>query len=203
MDVTFAFDPACPWTWLTARWLVKIATLDDVTVTWQPFSLLHLNGVDDATAVEGDGRDAAVASAGALRVVQSLAAAGDQEGIGRFYEVLGTRWHRERAERSVEVVLAAAAEAGVDAAAAVGDASLDAAIHAATDDALCLAGPDIGSPVLSVGPDCFSLHGPLVDKVPDEESALRIWQAVLLLSQVDEFHELKRGRRGRPDLTGG
>jgi len=30
--VDFFFDPGCPWTWVTSRWLVEAATERDLTI---------------------------------------------------------------------------------------------------------------------------------------------------------------------------
>jgi hypothetical protein len=39
----FYFDPACPWTWITSRWVVEVAGLRDLQITWQLFSLSYHN----------------------------------------------------------------------------------------------------------------------------------------------------------------
>ena len=41
--VEYFFDPACPWTWLTSRWLVDATRQRGVDVTWRSLSLLVLN----------------------------------------------------------------------------------------------------------------------------------------------------------------
>ena len=44
MEVTYYFDPACPFTWRTSRWLVAVAAERGLTVHWRAFSLSILNG---------------------------------------------------------------------------------------------------------------------------------------------------------------
>jgi len=84
-------------------------------------------------------------------------------------------------------------DAGLDdLAPALDDASLDAGVAASTEEAVALAGPDIGSPVLELG-DGRSLFGPILHAVPDDDGGARVWEAVLLLAAVPEYHELKRG----------
>ena len=34
MHVLFWFDPACPFCWITSRWLVRVATQREVTIEW-------------------------------------------------------------------------------------------------------------------------------------------------------------------------
>ena len=45
-DVTFFFDPACPWTWRASRWLTLVAETRGLVVAWRPMSLWVLNGRD-------------------------------------------------------------------------------------------------------------------------------------------------------------
>jgi cobalamin biosynthesis Mg chelatase CobN len=42
-DVRFFFDPVCPWTWITSRWLVEVAEQWAFSITWEIFSLRHHN----------------------------------------------------------------------------------------------------------------------------------------------------------------
>src|SRR5215210_229063 len=41
--IQFYFDPACPWTWITSRWVVEVAEKRDLQITWQLFSLRYHN----------------------------------------------------------------------------------------------------------------------------------------------------------------
>jgi hypothetical protein len=44
MEATYFFDPACPFTWRTSRWLLSVAPGREVSVRWRAFSLGILNG---------------------------------------------------------------------------------------------------------------------------------------------------------------
>lgn len=204
MDVTFHFDPTCPWTWVTSRWLLRAADeTPGLDVRWAPFSLAHLqDGRETPEKAEPRMR----ASRAATRVVQHLLDAGDQDGVGRFYDVWGDRYHHGRHEPSVDLVVDAARTAlGLDDATAreiVADESLDRLVDEATDEAFAAAGPDIGSPVLrwvdERGED-VAIFGPLLDSVPDPACAAEVWLGVRHLAVHGFFKELKRGRHGPPD----
>ncbi len=89
MEATFFFDPACPWTWRTSRWLVTAAPARDVTIRWRAFSLAILN----EGQIPEQFQPVMVASGRALRLVEGLRADGRHDEIGRFYTELGTRSH--------------------------------------------------------------------------------------------------------------
>ena len=192
MDVTYFFDPACPFTWRTSRWLVSVAPARDVTVRWRAFSLSILNGDN----VPEQYRPMMEASSRALRLVEALRADRRDDEIGVFYRELGNRTFEAGAPLSDEVVLAAAEAAGiVDPKSILDDPSWDSSVRESHDEAVSSAGPDIGSPVLMIDGAARGVHGPIIGDVPGTEAALDIWDAVVPLIRSEAFFELKRGRR--------
>ena len=193
MDATFSFDPACPFTWRTSRWLVAAAAQRDVTVTWRAFSLSILNGGNAPEQY----RPMMEASSRALRLVEALAADGRNADVAAFYTELGTRTFEAGEALSDEVVLAAAEAAGVtDPKAILDDASWDDSVRASHEKAFASAGPDIGSPVLEIEGAARGVHGPIVglDSTVDGDEAAAMWDAVVPLARSTAFFELKRGR---------
>jgi 2-hydroxychromene-2-carboxylate isomerase len=194
MEATFFFDPACPFTWATSRWLVDVAPERDVTVRWRPFSLTILNG--DNTPEQY--RPMMAASTRALRLVAALAADRRDSDIGTFYSELGGRTFGAGEQLSDDVVDAAAEAAGVaDAKAILDDPSWDESVRASHEAAIESAGPDIGSPVLEVEGGARGIHGPIITlgEVPPHAEALAIWDAAVPLIRSTSFFEIKRGRR--------
>src|SRR5438270_12381338 len=110
-DVTFFFDPACPWTWRASRWLTLVAEARGLEVEWRPFSLLVLNdGKPDAKH-----RVAVEASHRALRLVERLYRAGRQGDIATLYRALGELAHQGGAAFDDELVAQGVRSAGLEA----------------------------------------------------------------------------------------
>ena len=189
-DVTFFFEPVCPWTWRASRWLATVAEARSLDIEWRPFSLLVLNGGPD----EEHGEETTV-SFRSLRLVEHLHRAGRQADIARFYGALGRLAHEEGFAFDDDLVASAvrAADLGPDGA-ALDDPGLDAGVRASTEAALQAAGPGVGSPVITVRGARRGLHGPVIKAVPDKRESLALWEAVEALAPIDDFFEIKRGR---------
>ncbi|HET6531850.1 MAG TPA: DsbA family protein [Actinoplanes sp.] len=193
MDVTFYFDPVCPFTWRTSRWLAGVASERDVTVSWQAFSLSILNRDD----VPEQFRASMTASSRALRLVEALAADGRNDRAAAFYTEIGNRTFEAGADLTDDIVVAAAEAAGIDDARRIlDDESWDEAVRASHDRAFRSAGPDVGSPVLAIEGAPRAVHGPILglNGGPGRAEALAIWDAVVPLTRSGVFVELKRGR---------
>ncbi|MFI7598022.1 DsbA family protein [Actinoplanes sp. NPDC049681] len=191
MEATYFFDPACPFTWRTSRWLVGVARERGVTLRWRAFSLSILNGDN----VPEQYKPMMAASSKALRLVEALRADHRDDDIGTFYTELGNRTHEAGVPLSDDVVVQAAEAAGIaDPKAILDDAAWDEAVRESHELAFGSAGPDIGSPVLLVEGAARGVHGPIIGEVPGSEEALAIWDAVVPLARSGTFFELKRGR---------
>ena len=189
-DVTFFFDPVCPWTWRASRWLTIVADTRGLAVEWRPCSLLVLNdGPDEEHGEELE------TSHRALRLVEALHRAGRQADIAGFYTAMGELAHEGGFAFDDDLVTQAVRGAGLAAdGAALDDAGLDAGVRASTEEALAAAGPGVGSPVMTVPGAARGLHGPVLKAVPDKPEALALWDAVEPLFAIADFFEIKRGR---------
>jgi hypothetical protein len=193
-SVTFYFDPACPWTWNTSRWLVEVARERGLSVDWRPLSLTVLNAGREIPEQYLAPMRVGHAT---LRIVAAARAAGQTERIGELYTEVGRRLFYDQETPSMALVRSAAEAAGVGAFAdAATDTSYDDAVTASTREATRLGGPDVGSPIVVVGDGGRGFHGPIVSPPPTGNAALRLWDAIVAFSEVPDVYELKHGREG-------
>ena len=81
------------------------------------------------------------------------------------------------------------------------DEGFDDGIRRETDEALELTGKDVGTPIIHFRPpDGVAFFGPVISRLPDEESAVRLWDHVVGLAGFPGFAELKRSLREAPQL---
>ncbi|HEU4423696.1 MAG TPA: DsbA family protein [Pilimelia sp.] len=192
MTVTFWFDPACPFTWRTSRWLRDTAARRGETVRWRFLSLAVINEDKEIPEQYREGM------AWSRRVHRVLAAADQQHGqqaVDRLYTAIGQRVH-DRGERDEATLAAALAEAGLPAELieAADDAAMDKVVRVSHDEAQARVGTETGSPVMALG-DGPAFFGPVVVPIPEAEDADRLFEALRLLSAVPQFSELKRARK--------
>jgi predicted DsbA family dithiol-disulfide isomerase len=190
--IDFWFDPACPFTWRTSRWLHEVAGQRPIGITWRLMSLSVLNADKE---IPEQYREPIRQGARALRVLAAAAEAGGQDAVGRLYTALGTRRHEQGKDYEDGVLQDAVAEVGLPAsvAAAAGDERYDAAVLASHEEGQRRVGAEVGSPVTAVGGG-RGFFGPVVVPVPTGAEALRLLDAVRLLASVPSFSELKGAR---------
>ena len=192
--MTMWFDPGCPFTWRTSRWLRATAADRGDDITWRLMSLAALREGSDEEVPEpykGIGERARLAT----RVLAAVADRYGNDGLDRAYTAFGTRNHDQGRDYGPDLFREALAEAGLPAelADAAGDTSLDATVRASHDEGQKRVGQDSGSPVLAAG-DGPGFFGPVLTGIPTGDEAQRLYDAFLALSAVPEFSELKRAR---------
>lgn len=188
-DVDFFFDPVCPYTWLTSRWIREVERVRDVRVRWRVMSLSVLNEHLDVDPEDPDGQWGDYMR-GPGRVCAAVAGRYGSEALGRYLDALGVRLHERGEWDGAERALA---DAGLptELAAVAWTEEYDAAVRSSHEQGIALAGPDVGTPVLSVH-GVGAVFGPVVSPAPKGEAAGRLWDGVVLLAGVQSFCELKR-----------
>ncbi|MCM3920975.1 DsbA family protein [Frankia sp. AiPs1] len=86
--VDFWFDPLCPYSWITSRWMVERQRHRPVTVLWHPLSLGLLH---TAPGVAPD--ELQELARGPVRVLAAAAEAHGEHVVGPLYTALGQRLH--------------------------------------------------------------------------------------------------------------
>ena len=188
MRIDAWFDPVCPWTWATSRWLVGCATARGVEVRWHPYSLTFRHDSPVGPAVR------------ALRVVAAVRAQ-DELAVGPLYTELGRRIHHDGEEADDDLGGALAA-VGLEPelATAVDDESWDDAIRTSMAEAKALVGDDVATPIAAIddGDGPRGASGPILTAMPTGDEALQLFDAWVATLRIPGFAELKRSRSGPP-----
>jgi len=197
MHVQFWIDPACPYCWITSRWLVRVAAHRPLEIEWLPISLLLKNGTQPGERFF----ETVTASLGMLRVIEAVRSSGHADRIGDLYTELGRRLHvRDEPVDLPEILGALGLDR--DLAHAADAEEHDVAIRRAMDDGLALVGDAVGTPIIAVqrpdGSGRVGLFGPVITELPDVEGSLRLWDGFLAMVATDGFFELKRTRTASP-----
>jgi hypothetical protein len=195
------FDPACPWAWVTSRWLLEVERVRPVDVTFRVMSLAVLNEGRD---LPQDYQDLLKTAWGAVRICIAVERRYGSPAVRDLYTALGTRIHPGGEQRGPELYAAALAEARLDPAlASVADSTeYDEALRASHEAGMRPVGTDVGTPVIHApGPvegETVAFFGPVVTPAPKGEAAGRLWDGVLLVAGTPGFYELKRSRTADP-----
>ncbi|AEE45535.1 DsbA family protein [Cellulomonas fimi] len=193
--VDFWFDPACPWAWLTSRWMDEVAAVRDVEVRWHVMSLSVLNEGRDLPASYRALMDDSWAP---VRVLVAAARDHGDEVLKPLYDALGSRRHTGRRTDTAAIVAEALAEVGLPAGLAEvgGTAEVDDLLRASHGEALALVGDEVGTPVVAI--DGVGFFGPVITPAPTGQDAGRLFDGLALVTQVPGFYELKRTRTVGP-----
>jgi 2-hydroxychromene-2-carboxylate isomerase len=212
-DLEFFFDPACPFCWITAKWVRVVQAETDITVRWSYISLVTLNSPYDEGSPMREGH---WFGRRAHRVIAAAAALHGDEVVGPLYEAIGNAtWEQAGPTGGWDAVMAQLA-AGVDYAAilraleldpalasAVDDDSLDHLFEEGTTEALSRTGEDVGTPIITFDPDGespSSFFGPVISDVPSPAESVTFYRAIEAAAKIPSFSELKRTKRDAPQL---
>ncbi len=211
-DIEFFWDPICPFAWITSRWVVKVAAQTGYRVDWRFISLRLINKHKDYATEFPPGYDEGhTAGLRMLRVAAAVRHEFGRDVLGDLVTAYGRSYWDEpkgsgmNARRStpehVEQVLSAVGlpTRFVE---SLDDAGWDAMLDAESELALTRTGRDVGTPIITFRPpDGLSFFGPVISRVPTDDEAVPLWEAVTKLASFPGFAEIKRSIRERPQLN--
>ena len=211
-DIEFFWDPVCPFAWVTSRWVQQVANQRDYKVDWRFISLRLLNKHKDyATEFPPEYEHGHTAGLRFLRVAAAVRDELGREPMGALVEAFGrSYWDKPKGsgmrarlsttEHATEVLEAAGVPTRF--AAALDDTSWDGMLDDETELALARTGRDVGTPIITFQPPTgVSFFGPVISRLPSDEEAIRLWDAVTTLAAFPGFAELKRSMREAPQLA--
>ena len=196
-------DPACPFAWMTSRWLGHASEVRQFTPRFSVMSLAVLNEGRD---LDPDYRRTTDESWGAARLAIAIDEAEGNAAFSRWYTAWGERYHvggdQDDRKRVAEQALA---DAELPASLiehydhVPGDAT-DQALRASHERGISMVGDDVGTPVISFG-EGTAYFGPVISPAPRGEEAGRLLDGMQALASVTGFYEIKRSRGDSIDLS--
>ncbi|MCU1363611.1 MAG: disulfide bond formation protein DsbA [Acidimicrobiaceae bacterium] len=191
-------DPACPWAWMTSRWLLEAGRVREFDVTFHVMSLAVLNEGRD---LPENYRVLLDKAWGPVRVLIAAEERHGNEVLEPLYSAMGTRYHVKGEKDFHHVMADSLSDLGLEAnlADAATSTEFDEALRASHHQGMDPVGYDVGTPVIHVGDVAF--FGPVITPAPKGEAAGLLFDGVMLVANTPGFYELKRTRTADPDFS--
>lgn len=191
----FWFDPMCPWAFITSRWILEVAKVRNIEVSWNIFSLPHLN--KDREMPE---RYKTIFANSWLcaRIIKSVEKDFGKEKTLPLYSAISTRIHVLKEAVSEDLLSDSLKEVGLDLKylAEMENSDWDKQIIESHEAGIKLVGDDVGTPIIAI--NGIGFFGPVISPAPKGEEAGKLWDGVVLSASYPGFFEIKRTRTVGP-----
>jgi predicted DsbA family dithiol-disulfide isomerase len=201
-------DPSCPWAWITSRWIKEVAPQRDLDVTWRSYCLEIRDDYGVASTVAPEFHERALeghaVSHRMLRVFEAARARSGETAVDALLTEWGRRFFVSGHARGDALLASCIDACGLDAdlVDAAGDEKWDAPIIESMQVAYAFGGPKTQTPTIVVRNDPpHGFKGPVMAPAPTGDAALRLWDAIQVVSREPGFFEITRPRANVPRVT--
>jgi hypothetical protein len=204
-DVEVFVDPSCPWAWITSLWIKDVAPHRDLALTWRSYCLEIRDDYGVAPTMPEERREAAIAahalSHRMLRIFEAARARVGEEAVDALFTAWGRRFFARGGARDDSLLSECLNVCGLDP--DLGDAAhdekWDAPIVESMTVAYAFGGPKTQTPTIVVRADPpHGFKGPVMAPAPTGSDAVRLWDAIQVISEQPGFFEITRPRTNRP-----
>ncbi|RCK69043.1 disulfide bond formation protein DsbA [Desertihabitans brevis] len=190
-QVDFWFDPACPWAWMTSRWMLEVEKVRNVRTTFHVMSLGVLNEDKD---IPEDYREGMKRTWANVRVCIGVEERYGSEKLRDYYTAVGTLIHPGGQQNDRATIEQALEQVGLPRELAdLGETDEnDDKLRASHHEGMDPVGSEVGTPVVRINGK--SLFGPVISPAPKGEEAGQLFDGFEKVTAYPGFFELKRTR---------